>query len=469
MKARMFKSKYNLTEGPILKLLVKLSIPIILANLLQTLYNFIDTFWLGRVGSEAIAAVSLSFPIIYLMIALEIGLSTAGTILLAQYVGKKNKKMVDYIATQTTVVMFLLALTVGVLGFFISPYIISAMHPSPNVFSNAIIYLQIMFIGFFLLAPFFLFQGFMRSIGDVKTPLFVALLSVILNFILDPIFIMGYGFVPQMGVKGAAISTLISYGFSSLVLLFKIRSKEYYIDLKMKYLRLNPKLIKKMFKLGFPASTEQSIRGFAMTFLSFVVAKFGTDVIAAFGIGVRVQSFVIIQGMGISMATSTIVGHNLGAKKIDRAKETAKKGMLLTTAYLTLLSFFLYWFAPQITRFFIPNNEAVVKITTEFIRVMAFGYPVLALHQTIRGVFRGAGMTAVSMSLSVINLLVLRVPVAYFLAMFTALGYKGVWITYPLSNIILFGIALIWYLTGSWQRKNITDKFSKIEKMLEDL
>lgn len=306
------KEAKDFTKGPIIKTLFTLAVPIVLTNLLHTAYQLTDTFWVGRLGAEAVAAVSLSFPIIFLMITLGGGFSIAGTILVAQYQGRKDPKQVAHVSTQTLVLMFGISILCSLLGLIIAEPVMHLLGAAPEVLPDAVSYLRVSAIGFVFMFGFFVFQSLMRGVGEVYMPMKIVLMTVLLNLILDPLFIMGWGPIPGFGVTGAAIATIFTQGLGTLAGLIILMRGNHGIKVSFKKFKLDIPLVKKMFILGLPASVEQSMKSLGLTIMSFLVAFFGTIIIAAYGIGVRIFSFVIIPAFGLSMATSTLVGQNMG-------------------------------------------------------------------------------------------------------------------------------------------------------------
>ncbi len=205
------------TENSILKSLLKLAIPIVLANILHSAYQITDTFWVGRLGSGAVAAVSLSFPIIFFIISLGGGMAVAGGILVAQYKGKKDYSKINFMAGQTFLMMTFASILLSVLGYLVSPIIIKLMGADLFVVESAISYMRISFLGLIFLFIFFSFQSLMRGVGDVRAPALIVLSTVLLNLVLDPLFIMGYKSIPAFGVTGAAIATILTQALSAII------------------------------------------------------------------------------------------------------------------------------------------------------------------------------------------------------------------------------------------------------------
>ncbi len=452
------KKYNNLTEGSILKSLIALSVPIIFANILQTAYQLTDTFWVGRLGTVAVAAVSISFPIIFLIISLGGGLAMAGTILVAQYKGKEDKKAVDHITSQTLLMVVLISVILAAIGYVLSPFFISLMGAETNVFSNAVSYMKISFIGMIFMFTYMVFQSLMRGVGDVKTPMYIVLGTVLLNLILDPLFIFGYSFIPAFGVAGAAVATIGTQGLAAIMGIALLLKGKHKIQLHLSDLRPDWILIKKMFKIGFPASIEQSTRALGMTVMTFLVATFGTLTLAAYGIGSRVLSFIIIPALGLSMATSTLVGQNIGAGKIERAEKITKLSALIGFIILTIVGIIMFLFAKQISAIFIPGELETIRSSALFIKIMALTFGFIGIQMSLNGLFRGSGNTMISMILSIVSLWVLRFPLAYILSNHTPLAEIGLWIAFPSANIIAAIIAIVWFMKGTWKQKQITEE-----------
>src|SRR5690606_11507624 len=204
------------TEGNILRSLSSLAFPIIMANILQTMYQLIDTFWLGRLGANAVAAVSLSFPILFLILALGGGLTLAGTVIVSQYKGAGNQKMIDYSSSQTVIVICIISIFLAALGFFAAGPMMTLVGAGPEIYEDSVTYFQVSSLGFVFLFLFFVFQSLMRGIGNVLFPMYIVLGTVVLNLLLDPIFIFGYGPIPGFGVAGAAVASIFTQALSAL-------------------------------------------------------------------------------------------------------------------------------------------------------------------------------------------------------------------------------------------------------------
>lgn len=451
------KDVNNLTEGSILKSILSLSVPIIIANLLQTAYQLIDTFWVGRIGATAVAAVSVSFPIIFLVISLGGGLGIAGTVLVAQYKGRNDKKNVDRVSEQTLLMMISVSVILSVIGYLLAPSLIKWIGAEPDVFVSAVSYLRISFVGLVFLFGYFVFQSLLRGFGDAKTPLYIVLLTVILNAILDPLFIFGYGFFPAMGVSGAALATIITQGIAAIIGISILFTGKYGIHLRKENLKPDLKLIKRIFLLGFPTSIEHSMRAIGFAAMTALVATFGTITLASYGIGTRIQSFVVIPALSLSITNSTLIGQNIGACKPKRAEKITLVSMVAGFLVLTLIGVIFFLFASEIIRIFIPNDPKVIESSASFLKITSLFFGFIAVQMALFGTFRGAGHTTIAMVFSIVTLFV-QFFSALVLSRYTFLADLGLWWAFPISNLTGAAIVLFWFFKGSWKKGGPVEK-----------
>jgi putative MATE family efflux protein len=459
----------RLTEGPIGKALWSLSLPIVLSNTLYTSHQLVNTFWVGRLGATAVAAVSVSFPVLYLLVSLGGGLSVAGSILIAQYSGARDQAMVNHVSAQTLVMVVTISALFSFLGYVAVNRILHLMGIGPEVFDQAARYMRVSFLGIVFMFSFVTFQSILRGTGEVKLPLYIVAFSVTLNLLLDPLLIFGWGPVPALGVVGAAYATLITQGLSSLLGLKILTGSRYGVRLRFQDFAPDWKLVKRVFLLGLPASIEQSMQALGITLMTIIVAGFGTVAIAAYGIGFRVLTFVIIPALGISMATATLVGQNIGAGNVQRAVRVATLSGRAAFLLLTAAGILFFAFAPHVVRFFVPHDESLVASGALVVRYMSISFGFIGLQQSLMGAFRGAGDTFMPMTLAIVNVWVLQLPVAYLLSRHTSLGVLGLWYTFPLSAIVTTVLAAVRFRTHSWRRIIPSEEGALRQKVAEEL
>ena len=433
-------------EGPIARSLLALAGPVVLANVLQTVYQLTDTFWVGRLGAVAVAAVSFSFPVIFLFISVGAGLTIAGTILVAQAEGRGDAREVDYVAAQTYALVLLISVVLSVAGYALAGPTLGLMGADAEVLPLAAEYLRLSFLGLPFVFGYFVFQALLRGVGDVQTPLYIVGGTVLLNFLLDPLFILGWGPVPQLGVAGAAAATIGTQGLAAAIGAWLLFTGRRPIRVRVRDLRPDLQLARRIARLGFPASVEQGMRALGLTVLVTLVAGFGSEAVAVYGVGTRIFSFVLIPALGLGLATSTVVGQNVGAGQRQRARETTTVGAKIAFWTLSAAGALAFAFARPLVAAFVPGEPAVIEQGAHFLRVMAPTWGFIGAQVVIGGGFSGAGRTYVSMMLAIASLWVLRFPIAWFLSSRTDLGVDGVWWSFPASYVGGAVLAVGWFL-----------------------
>lgn len=449
------KERKKLTEGSILQSLIRLALPIILANVLHTTYQLIDTFWLGRLSANAVAAVSISFPILFLVLSLGGGLTLGGSVIVAQFFGAENKKKVDYSSSQTVFVIFIISIILALVAYFLAEPMMILIGAESPILQDATDYFEVSSFGFIFLFMFFVFQSLMRGIGDVMLPMYVVLITVLLNLVLDPLFIFGYGPIPAYRVKGAAVASISTQAISAIIGMWILFAGKRGIKIRLSQMKFDWKWTKRLFRIGIPTSIDQSTRAAAMTVIILLVTSFGSEVVAAYGIGVRILSLIVIPALGFAMATTTLVGQNIGARQIKRAEKVGDLSAKIAMIGLTSIGLLLFFFAEPVTRFFVPNDPQVIKDGALFIKIMAPSFGILGVQQVLNGVFNGAGFTQASLLITVFNLWMVRFPLAFLLSQNTDLEEVGLWWAFPISNILGGLIAFVYFKMGYWKLRTI--------------
>ncbi len=458
-----------LLEGPILPSLLKLAVPIVFATILQSAYQLTDAFWVGRLGGAAVAAVSVSFPVVFVMIAIGMGFGVAGSTLVAQYVGAGDRRMVNHVAAQTLLMVAITSILLGAIGYAIAPGLLRVMRVGPDVFPGALQFMRVSFISLLVVFGFAMFQAIMRGVGEVTLPVFIVLGTVFLNFALDPLFIFGWGAIPALGVAGAAWATFATQTLAAAIGLAVLLAGRYGIHLHVADFAPDWEYVNRAFRLGLPASLEQSVRGFGMTLMAFLVARFGTVALAAYGVGFNVLTFVVIPAMGLSLATATLVGQHIGAGKVARAEKIAHLSAGIALGGGLLVGAVVFVAAHHIVAFFVPHDPAVIAEGGLFLRLIALSFGLTGAQLAFTGVFRAAGRMVTTMVIAIVSLWVVQLPLAYTLSMHTQLGIRGVWWAIPVSAIAGAGIAFVWFLRGDWKTGRLTAEARLVETVSEEI
>ncbi|HVV00928.1 MAG TPA: MATE family efflux transporter [Verrucomicrobiae bacterium] len=455
-------------KGPIGTALFRLAIPIVAGNLLQTGYQLTDAFWVGRLGAAAVAAVSISFPVTFLVIAIGAGLAIAGATLSAQYMGAGRQDMVNHVAAQTMLMVALTSAALGAAGFVCSPYLLKLLGVAPDVYHGALGFMQVSFVGIIFVFIYAMFQSLMRGIGQTRIPLLIVLGTVLLNFLLDPLFIFGWGPIPACGVKGAALATLGTQGLAAFLGIGIFLRGRHGIHLSWRGLRPDPAYIKRAFFLGLPGSIELSTRGLGPLAMSFLAVSFGTTTIAAYGVGSNILQFVTIPAMGLSMAVSTLVGQNMGAGNPNRAVRVTILGAFSGFILLSIVGGIAYIIAPHIVAFFVPHAADVIAQGGNFIRIMCLTWGAIGVQLCILSAFRASGNMLMAMVIAIISQWLFLFPLAYVLSKHTVLNRAGLWWAFPITNIAVALVAIAWFAKGGWKKTRLTDEKRQVAKVADE-
>ena len=459
---RVSAMRERIIGGPVIKTLIVLAYPLIINRLVQVLYNLTDTYWLGKLGREELAAPGTAWPLVWFFMSLGMGFATAGFAFVSQYVGAKEYGKANRAAGALYSLMMLFAVGVGIFGVISAPYLLRFMNVSETVYPYALDYTRIIFAGIPFSFTLFAFNFLLRAIGDTKTPVKINIATVLLNLVLDPFFIFGWGPFPELGVVGAAVATMLSNSLGSLVggyLLFKGRVG---IHLTPESLTPDWKFYGRIFRVGIPASIGSSTTALGFVILTRIIFTLGgmfgeADVaFATYSITNRLTNFMFAFSDGISMAMGTMIGQTVGAKLYGRAKVIAEKTMTINFAILGAGTLLFALFRVEIFSFFI-KDPAIIEESAKVVRYFAASLPFFGIFSAVNGVFQSSGHTKKSMILNIVRLWGIRLPLSYGLGILIR-DTAGMWLGMGLSNVLGAVIALAWFLRGSWMRRIIDEE-----------
>ncbi|MBO9517535.1 MAG: MATE family efflux transporter [Porphyrobacter sp.] len=443
----------TMTEGPLLSILIKVAIPITLTNLVQSSYDIVNALWLGQLGEVAIASVAASGPIFGVLISLGSGLSTAGAVLIAQNAGAKRFDALDHISAQTLLMVAIMALAFTGIGILASQPLLRLIGVEPEIAALADTYLAIRYAGMIPMFAFMAIQAMLQAVGEVRFAMRVQIGSLVFNALLDPILIFGFGPLPPFGVAGAAAATVIAQVAALAIVLHHMLTGRSALHLRGHHFRPDAGHIWLATGLGVPASIEQAIRTFSSLLLMSLAASFGTLGLASYGVGTRLLFFWFSPILGLSIAAATVVGQNVGAGLADRAEQAARTAAWLGFGALTLVGLAHLPFVPQIMAALAPGEEQVIANASTFAYIFLPLMGVGTVGQVMLGVFRGAGNTRQSMTLSIAQQWLFQMPAAWLLALWTPAGIAGVWWSYPIGGAALTAMTLAWFHRGPWRRQ----------------
>ena len=439
-----------------------------MGNVLQTGYQLTDAFWVGRLGAAAVAAVSVSFPVSFLVIALGAGFGIAGATLSAQYIGAGRPDMVNHVAAQTMMMVSLTSVVLGAAGYVLAPCLLDLLEVAPDVYAGALGFMRVSFVGIIFVFLYGMFQALMRGVGETRTPLMIVFGTVVLNFLLDPLFIFGLGPLPPQGVMGAALATLATQGLAAMLGIAIFLRGRHGIQLSWRSFLPDPAYIKRAFFLGLPGSIELSTRGLGPMLLSFLVAGFGTVTLAGYGVGTNILQFVTIPAMGMSQAVSTLVSQNMGAGNVQRASRVTFLGASSSFAILTIVGLMAYIFAPTLVAFFVPRVPDVIAEGARFIRIMCLAWGGIGVQLCVVSAFRASGNMLVAMVLALVSQFVLQFPLAYILSKHTSLQAAGLWWSFPITTVAVAIVSVGWFAQGGWKTTVLTEESRQVAQVAEE-
>jgi len=447
----------DFTRGSIPMHLIQFTIPLFLGNMLQTFYNTVDTIWVGKfLGPDALAAVSVSFPITFMLISLAIGITMATTVLVGQYKGAGEDAMLKKVINNSIILLTVTACVMTTVGILFHKHILDLMNTPEEISKVAAGYLNITFLGLVFTFCYNAIGAVLRGLGDSNTPLLFLFYTTIINIILDPVLIFGLGPFPKMGVNGAALATVIAQAISCILAIRHLNKMDNSFTIKLKDIKYDFDMIKQIVKIGLPAGLQQTVVALGATVVMSIVNDFGKTTIAAFGAVSKIDSFSFMPSMSIGLATSAIAAQNIGAGKYHRVREVTRWASIMSLIITGIVTAVVINFPTTLLKMF-TDDISVLSEGAAILKILAIYYVPFGFMWVFNGVIRGAGNTLVTMFISIFNLWIVRVPLAYYLSNYTALKSKGIWIAMVASSLVASLTSYIYFRTGRWKNSIIIE------------
>jgi len=441
----------DLTKGSIPKNLILFGLPMLIGSALQTAYGLVNAFWVGKfLGTNSLAAITVSFPAIFALIAVGAGLTLASNILIAQYVGARELDRIKNVVQTSAALIGFLSVVFLAAGLIFSDHLLRLMQTPAEVFPIALSYIRI----YFWTLPFgfglFLAAAFLRGIGDSKTPLYFQAVSVALNTILDPLLIFGLLGLPRLGLNGTAVASIISQAAAVIGLILYIPRFRPLVSADWRRLRIDYHTAWLLVRIGFPSMIQQSVVSVSLLFIVSFVSAFGANGDAAFGAAIRIDAVAFLPALTIGLAVSTLSGQNIGALEYKRVQEVFRWGLLISGGISFLISLLTMSFPWIFLRAFL-NDPQVIAIGVQYLRIVGITYTLYAVLFVSNGIINGAGHTVPTTLITIANLWGVRVPLAAILPRYTH-SVKGIWIAMTASVAAGMIMSLIYYTTGRWKK-----------------
>ncbi|SDC98153.1 putative efflux protein, MATE family [Terribacillus halophilus] len=437
----------DFTKGRIMQQLITFAGPIMLTNLLQVSYQFIDSLWVGNLlGSNALGAVTVSSTVLLTILAFIIGINNTTLTVLSQQRGRGDEKGLRDYLNAFVVVLGSLSIVVGIIGLLFSRQIVVMLNTPAAMIDEAKVYLQVNFLGILFLMGYNFIGTVLRALGDSKTPLRFVFIAVMLNTILDPLFISGFGW----GIQGAAYATVLSQAVAFLLgIWYTLRHK--LAPLSVPFLPTKEQ-VWLILKLGIPSGLQMMVIYAGVTAIMSVVNSFGGAAVAGFGASQRIDSLITLPAMALGTAVNSMAGQNIGIGRWDRVKEIAKYGALYNFAIMLVIAVLVFILAKPLTSLFIEEKEAV-SFGTDYLMIIAFFYPFIGLNFILNGIVRSSGAMYQVLILNILSFWLLRYPLTYICS--SLIGQNGIALGMGISFILSSAFSFSYYKWGKWDKKKL--------------
>ena len=447
----------DMTKGSEFKQIILFSLPMLLGNVFQQFYNVFDSIIVGQaLGKEALAAVGASFPVLFLLIAMIMGITMGTTVLTSQYFGAKDMEKVKLTIETAYIFLFAATIIMTVFGYFFSGAVLHLLNTPPEVFDNAKIFIDVMFYGLIFLFGYNSISAILRGLGDSRTPLYLLIASTIINVILEILFVIVFKF----GILGAAVATIIAQGVSFIGGLYYLKKRNPMLVPKLSKIRFDVDIFKLSLKIGLPSGVQQMLVAAGMMALTRLVNNHGTDAIAAFTAAGRIDAFAMMPAMNMSMAVSTFVGQNIGAGKMERVWKGLRATLIISSTISIVISLIVIFGGEHLISMF-NKDQGVIDIGQSYLRIVGAFYIIFSVMFIFNGVLRGAGDTLIPMFVTLISLWIVRIPVSAYLS--SRIGTDGIWWGVPIAWAVGAVLVTVYYSTGRWKTKSKYLKHTPVE------
>jgi putative MATE family efflux protein len=446
--------KRDLTTGSIHRNIWTLAVPMILEMATQSATQIVDTYWVGKLGSAALAAVTISITLRWVINSLANGLGIGGMAVVARRIGAHEKTRADHATWQAVLLAILVSLALGALGTLVAAPTLRILGADADVLAMGVSYLRILFDGLFTLVLIFVINSLLRGAGEARLALWVLVLSQGLTIVLEPLLIFGWGPFPALGVNGSAWASVLGFGMGALLQMGILLSGRARIAINVRNLWPDLPLMWHIVKIALPSTIQMTLRSTSRLAVLAIIGLYGTFATAGFGVANRILLIALIPGFGLGNATATLVGQNLGALRPRRAERSAWWVTAYNASLLTAFALVFFAFAGPFVAFFDATPE-VVGLGSQCLRIVAPSLVFSAVGVVLARGFDGAGNTVPAMFVNLLTLWGMEVPLSYGLSQWTGLGITGVWIGRALANTANGLVFALWFRLGRWKKREV--------------
>jgi len=452
----------DLTKGNEASQIFYFTLPMLIGNVFQQFYNLTDSIIVGQViGKQALAAVGASFPILFLLVSLIIGITMGYSVIIAQYFGAKDMARVKRSIDTGYVILFISSVIITIIGLVFSEAILRMLRTPEEIIPQAKIFLNIMFAGVIFLFGYNSISAVLRGLGDSKTPLYFLIISTILNAVLVLLFVLVF----KWGIAGSAYATIIAQAFSFIYGVYYINKTHAFLHFSFRHIEFDRDIFVKSMNIGLPSGLQQMLVAGGMMALSRIVNTFGTDAVAAYTAAGRLDSFALMPAMNLSLGLSTFVGQNLGANKPERVRRGYHATLLIGSVISVLTTIMVILFGRPLMLMF-SSDPNVIRIGVNYLIIVGSSYILFSTMFITNGILRGAGDTFIPMLFTLLALWLFRVPAAAILS--KHFGTSGIWWGIPIAWLVGVALAVTYYNTGRWKKKVVVKPYCEVPLDPED-
>jgi len=457
MKAN--KNSDRLGKEPITRLLLRLSIPAMIGMAIQALYNVVDSIYIGHLSKEALSAISLVFPIQIILIAISVGTGIGTSSYISRLLGKDEDDKAQNVANHVFVIVIFYSILVGLFGYLYSDKLLHFFTDVPELISLGTRYIRIILIGSVALFFPIITNNIIRGQGNTLIPTIGLAIGAITNIILDPFLIFGIWIFPKLGIEGAAVATIFARFLSGIFLSFFLFKERLNIKINIKKMKFNPKIIYKIYQVGFPAMLMQILGSIRVTGVNKIVASYNVLAIAVVGIFFKLQSFILMPIFGLNHGYIPIIGYNYGRDNKTRIKKTIQCGMFIAFG-ITFFGFLLFTIFPKQLILLFNDNPELVKIGTNALRKIGPSYLFIGLAIVASSTFQAFGNGFPSLIVSFLRQIIILLPSMYILG--KVFGLSATWISFPLSEFISTVVIFLWLYLFLKKKKILNPPSEKV-------
>ncbi len=444
----------DFTSGPIGRAIVLLAIPMVLEMMMQSVFALVDTFFVGKLGSDAVAVVGLSDSLLTTVFAVAMGLAMGTAAMVARRIGENNPEAAAQAASQALLIGLFFSVLIGAAGAMLAPRLLGLMGASATVVATGSSYTAVLLGGSITVFYLFMINAIFRGAGDPMLAMKSLWLANLINIGLDPLLIFGWGPIPAMGVTGAAIATTIGRGSGVLYQLWVLTSGRGRITLGLKDLRIIPAISRRLLRISSTAMLQFFIATSSWIGVMRILASFGSEALAGYTVAIRLLIFVLLPSWGMSNAAATLVGQNLGAKKPDRAERSVWLTAHVNAVFLLIASVLTFALAERLVGAFTTEPE-VIRMGVQSLRVICCSYVFFAYGMVTTQAFNGAGDTTTPSWLNLFCFWLFEIPLALVLAHKLGYGPVGVYLAIALTQALFAISGIVLFRRGTWRHKTV--------------